>query len=226
MTVEEIIAELKANADPEYAEGSARFALPTDNLIGVRIPVLRRIAKRIGTEHELAERLWENQWREARLLGILVADPALVTEEQMEEQAARFDNWGVCDGFCCDLFDRTPFAWKKAYEWAERDEEFIKRGAFAIVAGLAAHDKSAPDERFIEFLEVIKAKSDDERNFVWKAVNWALRNIGKRNIALNAAAIEAAEEIIEIGTKAGRWIARDALRELRSESVQKRLKRR
>ena len=224
MTVEEIEAELLASADPKYAASMARYNLPTDNLLGVRMKVIRGILDRIGTNHELAEQLWKNKWREAWGIGIQIADPNRIGEEFMEEWVARFDNWGTCDGFSGWLFCKTPFAWKKAYEWAERDEEFVKRAAFSIVAGLASGKDEIPDEKFVEFLEVIKAKSDDERNFVWKGVNWALREIGKRNLALNAAAIKTAEEIVEIGTRAGRWVARDALRELRSEKVQKRLK--
>jgi len=224
MDFDEVIKELESKADPEYRDGLARYNLSIDNSLGVRAPDLHRIAKRIGTDHALALRLWNNKWREARSIAFLIADPAQVTEELMEEWVAQFDNWGVCDGCCGYLFDRTPFAWSKALEWAEREEEFVKRAGFVLMASLSVHDKGASDEAFLKFLPVIKAHSGDERNFVKKAVNWALRQIGKRNLSLNKAAIETAEEIIELGTKSGRWIARDALRELRSNAVQKRLR--
>ncbi len=219
----DVVKLLKACSDPEHREGSARYNVPIDNRIGVRAPDLHKIAKKIGTDHALAQKLWNNKWREARAIAFLIADPDLVTEELMEEWISQVDNWGDCDGVCGYLFDRTPFARSKALEWAEREEEFVKRAGFVLMATLAVHDKKAPDATFLEFLHAIKAKSDDGRNFVKKGVNWALRQIGKRNLALNAVAIRIAEEIVVIGSKAGRWIARDALRELRSENVQKRL---
>jgi 3-methyladenine DNA glycosylase AlkD len=160
---------------------------------------------------------------EARSLAALIDDPRQVTEEQMERWVADFDSWDVCDGCCGDLFDKTPFAHRKAVEWAGRDEEFVKRAGFALMAWLAVHDKKAPDEAFLAFLPVIARESGDGRNFVKKAVNWALRGIGKRNAALNAMAIQTAQEIQSMGSRPGRWIASDALRELTSDKVRERL---
>lgn len=223
MVLSEVIAELKSMADPDYLKQSRRYNVPMDNRLGVRAPNLHELATKIGTDHELALQLWESEWREARILTCLVADPDQVTEELMEEWVVRFDGWGICDAFCGCLFDRTPFAYRKALEWADREEEFVKRAGFTMMACLAVHDKEASDDAFLRFLPVIKAKSDDGRNFVKKAVNWALRQIGKRNIALNRAAIETAKEIIALDTKSARWIGKDALRELRSDKVQYRL---
>lgn len=223
MEPSDVIKLLKACSDPVYKAGIARYNAPTDNRLGVRAPDLHRIAGKIGTDHTLALKLWNNQWREARAIAFLIADPGEVTEELMEEWISQVDNWGDCDGCCGYLFDRTPFAWSKALEWAEREEEFVKRAGFVLMATLAVHDKKAPDATFLEFLPAIKAHSGDGRNFVKKGVNWALRQIGKRSLMLNKAAIETAEEVIELGTRSGRWIARDALRELRSEKVQERL---
>ncbi|MCK4594248.1 DNA alkylation repair protein, partial [bacterium] len=153
-----------------------------------------------------------------------LADPKQITPEQMDAWAADFNSWDVCDQACCSLFDRTPHAWDKARDWAGREEEYVRRGAFALLAGLAVHDKETPDQMFIDAFPLIRAAADDERNFVKKAVNWALRQIGKRNLALNAAVITAAEKILARDTKSARWIARDTLRELRGDEVQQRLR--
>jgi 3-methyladenine DNA glycosylase AlkD len=212
-----------SHADLEYGKGLSRFNVPTDRRLGVRAPDLRRIAKEIGTDHALALELWNNSWRDARAIAFLIADPAKVTEEMMEEWISQVDNWGDCDGVCGCLFDRTPFARRKAIEWIDREEEFVKRAGFVLMASLAVHDKAALDEVFLNFLPLIEAHSSDGRNFVKKAVNWALRNIGKRNRALNKAAVTTAERILARGDSCARWIARDALRELRSKQVQNRL---
>ena len=181
------------------------------------------MARTIGTNHNLAAELWETEILEARILASLIADPAQLTAEQMEHWACGFDSWAVCDACCCNLFDQSPLGWKKAVEWTRRKEEYVKRAAFSIMAGLAAHDKAAADAKFLRFFPLIERASDDDRNFVKKAVNWALRGIGKHNAALNAAAIETARRIQETGTRSGRWIAADALRELQSEAVQRKL---
>jgi 3-methyladenine DNA glycosylase AlkD len=222
-TVEEVLERLKAMADPEKVAKMAHFGMVTDARLGIRIPSLRQMAKEIGTEHELALALWESGIADARLLAAFLADPKQVTPEQMDAWAADFNSWDVCDQACCSLFDRTPYAWDKAREWAGREEEYVRRGAFALLAGLAVHDKETPDQMFIDTFPLIRAAADDPRNFVKKAVNWALRNIGKRNQALNREAIRLAEELLEMDDRAARWIARDALRELRSEKVQQRL---
>lgn len=220
---DDIIERLRSRADPGNVEGMARFGINPTNTLGVPIPDLRRLAKQAGRSHELAERLWASGIHEARILAAMVEAPAAVTGEQMERWVRDFDSWDVCDQCCGNLFDRTPFAYRKAAEWAARDEEFVKRAGFALMAQLAVHDKGAPDEQFLEFLPLIVRECGDGRNFVKKAVNWALRQIGKRNPRLNTAAIETAEQIRATGSKGGRWIAADALRELTSAAVQKRL---
>lgn len=224
MDLAEVLAELESKADPEHSEQVGRYNVPTDNWLGVRAPDMKELAKKIGVDHELALELWQCKWREAQVLVCVVADPKRVTEEQMDEWAAGFDNWAICDAFCRYLFIYTPFAHKKAFEWAGSEEEFVKRAAFSLMAYLAVHDKRASNEAFMQFLPVIKAESTDERNIVKKAVNWALRAIGKRNLALNEAAIRTSEEIIESNLPSARWPGRDALRELRSEKVQRRLR--
>jgi len=224
VTSGEVLDRLHALADPEAKEGMARFGIEKGKALGVNIPTLRALAQDIGRDHVLAEELWASGIHEARILAALVDDPKLVNEEQMERWAVEIDSWDVCDGVCSTLFDRTPFAYAKAEEWSARDEEFVKRAGFVLIAALAVHDKQAPDERFLEMLPLIEREAHDERNFVKKAVNWALRQIGKRNRSLNGAAIEAGERIRAQGSRAARWIAADALRELRSEKVQARLK--
>ena len=224
MTRDEILDRLRSLADPEAKAGMARFGIETGTALGISIPKLRALARDIGRDHGLAEELWASGVHEARVLAALVDDPNLVSEEQMERWVVQIDSWDVCDGACSTLFDRTPFAYDKAAEWSARDEEFVKRAGFVLMAALAVHDKVAPDERFLEMLPLIERESHDERNFVKKAVNWALRGIGKRDRSLNAAAIAAGERIRAQGSRAARWIAADALRELRSDSVQSRLK--
>jgi 3-methyladenine DNA glycosylase AlkD len=226
MDTEEILNQLKSLANPENVAGMARFGINPHNTLGIDIYTLRKLAKQIctptGSDHALALKLWETGIHEARILASYVEDPQLVSEAQIERWVAGFDSWDVCDQVC-GLFEATPFAYRKAVEWAERPEEFVKRAAFAIMAGLAVHDKQASDEKLAQFFPVIVKASDDDRNFVKKAVNWALRNLGKRNRALNEQAIAVARQMQALGTHPGRWIAADALRELSSEKVQKRL---
>ncbi|MFB3880725.1 MAG: DNA alkylation repair protein [Armatimonadota bacterium] len=225
MTYRQIMQHLKSFYKPENVEGMARFGIISKKVYGVPTPEVRKLARQLGKDHQLAQRLWSSGVLDARALAALIDDPAQVTQEQMEAWVLDFDNWATCDVCCSDLFDRTPYAYRKAAEWSRRDEEYVKRAAFALMAALSVHDKKATDARFERFLKIIERESADDRNFVKKAVNWALRNIGKRNLALNAKAIQAAERIRATGTRAGRWIAADALRELRSEAVQKRLRR-
>lgn len=221
--VREVIRELESIADPSAVEGMARYGISSENTLGIKIPVLRKTAKELGRDHGLAEALWDSGIHEARILASMVDNPHQVTREQMDRWAADFDSWDVCDQVCMNLFDKTPFAYDKCREWSTREEEFVKRAGFALVACLAWHDKEAPDEKFVELLPIIKREATDERNFVKKAINWALRHIGKRNPALNAAAIETAREISGIDSKSARWIASDALRELEGEAVQRKL---
>jgi len=224
MTADELVAELRAMANPRNVEGMARFGISSTNTLGVSVPALRALAKRAGRDHALALALWATGIHEAHILAALVDVPAQVTRRQMDRWAADFDSWDVVDGCCGDLFDKTPFAYDKAMQWSARRPECVKRAGFVLMAALAVHDKRASDSAFLAFLPVIVRESGDDRNFVKKAVNWALRQIGKRNHRLNAAAIAAAERILATDTRAGRWIARDALRELRSDAVQRRLK--
>jgi len=223
MECEDILERLRSLANPEAVAGMARFGINPHNTYGVSIPVVRKMAREMGRDHALAEELWASGVHEARILAGMVDEARMVTEAQMERWAAGFDSWDVCDQCCSNLFDKTELAHGKAVEWAAREEEFVKRAGFALMAALAVHDKRAPDEAFLAFLPAIKRESVDGRNYVKKAVNWALRQIGKRNAALNIMAIQAAEEIREMGSKPGRWIAADALRELTSEKVRDRL---
>jgi len=220
-----ILERLRALGSPAAAEGAARYGIRVANLWGVSAPDLRRLAREIGRDRKLASQLWRTGVHDARLLAALVDDPAKVTKRQMEEWAKDFNSWAVCDAACCCLFDKTPYAWDKAVEWTHRKPEYVKRAGFVLMAALAVHDKKAPDERFEVFLPLLVKHATDERNFVKKAVNWALRQIGKRNRRLNSLAIRTAEDIRRIDSRAARWIASDALRELTSDKVQARLAR-
>jgi 3-methyladenine DNA glycosylase AlkD len=191
----------------------------------ISAPLLHSLAKRIGKDHKLAQELWDTENHEARILATLVAEPRKVTGKLMEKWTRDFDSWGIVDSACCYLFALTDLAWAKAFTWSQRKEEFVKRAAFSLVAYLSYKDKSAPDAQFRKFLEVIEREAWDDRHFVRKAVNWALRNIGKRNAKLNVAAIEAAEKIRTLRSTTAHWIATDALRELKSPAVQARLTR-
>ena len=225
MEADEVIKRIKSMRNQRNIEGMTRFGINPKNTYGVPIPVLRGMAKKIGSDHKLAQELWGSGIHEARILAGLVDDPKRVTERQVEAWVKEFDSWDVCDQVCMNLFDKTPFAFGKAKEWATRKEEFVKRAGFALMAALSVHDKKAADVEFERLLPLIKRGSTDERNFVRKAVNWALRQIGKRNLTLNKKAIAAAKEIQKTDSKAARWIAADALRELEGEKVQARLKR-
>ena len=202
----------------------ARFGIDTTRAVGVTVTELRRFARDLGHDHELAAALWASGVHEARLLASLVDEPAMVSEAQMEAWVADLDSWDVCDGVCGNLFDRTPFALDKAVEWSSREPEFEKRAAFALMASAAVHRKDLPDAAFASLLPVIRAQAIDERNYVKKAVSWALRQIGKRSSGLNSQAVRTAEQIERIDSRAARWVARDALRELRSDAVQARLR--
>ena len=220
---EDIIARIKSLANSKNVEGMARFGINPTNTYGVSIPILRKMVREIGKDHELALELWETGIHEARMLACFIDRPDMVTEEQLESWVKNFDSWDVCDQCCGNLFDRTRFAHKKAVEWCVREEEFVRRAGFVLMACLAVHDKKAGDQAFIEFLPLIKTHSRDERNYVKKAVNWALRQIGKRNQNLNEVAIKTAEEIRQMDSRSARWIASDALRELTGDAVQKKL---
>ena len=218
-----VIKKLKFLSNPEAIIGMARYGITPENTYGVSIPNLRKIAKEIGINHQLAQQLWTTNIRETRILASMIEDPEMVTEEQIEGWVKEFNYWEICDQCCVNLFEKTEFAYKKAVEWSSREEEFVKRAGFVLMAHLAVSDKKADDNKFEKFLPIIKREATDDRNYVKKAVNWALRQMGKRNFNLNSKAINAAKEIQEMDSKSAKWIASDALRELTSEAVQKRL---
>ena len=225
-SVEKVLKKLQAKARPDQLEGMARYGMAAERRLGVSVPEMRKIAKEYGKDHKLALELWKTGLAEARIVAAMIDEPEKVTEKQMEEWVKDINSWDICDQVCMNLFEKTPLAWKKILDWSEREEEFVKRAAFALTACLAWHDKEAEDEKFIELFPAIKRGATDERNFVKKAVNWALRNIGKRNQKLKKAAAKAAKEIQRIDAKAARWIASNAIRELESEAVQRRLRKR
>jgi 3-methyladenine DNA glycosylase AlkD len=224
-TKDAVLRELKGVADPRVREKMAYFGVRVPKAHGISAPVLHQFAKQIGKDHRLAQQIWSTGVHEARILATLIGESEKVTAAEMDRWARDFDSWDVVDAACCYLFAQTKPAWKKTAEWSRRPEEFVKRASFSLVAYLAYKDKAAPDLRFAQFLRVIEREAHDERNFVKKAVNWALRNIGKRSVRLNGEAIRAAERIREQGSRSARWIAADALRELKSDAVQKRLQR-
>lgn len=224
-TVAQVLRTLRAQANPKNVAGMARFGMSVENRLGVSVPGLRAIAKGIGRDHRLALALWKTGIPEARIVAAFIDDPASVTSTQMDRWAKDFDSWDVCDQACQSLFDKSPLAWEKIHQWAGREEEFVRRGAFALIAGLAWHDKQAADGRFIELLPVIQGGAEDGRNYVKKAVSWALRTIGKRNVRLNRRAVKLARQLQRQASPAARWVAGDALRELESEAVRGRLKR-
>ncbi|MFV0388350.1 MAG: DNA alkylation repair protein [Pyrinomonadaceae bacterium] len=232
MDVEAIVQSLEAQKNPKNVKGMRRFAIVTKKAFGIPAPQLKKLAgvlKKREDRHELALALWLTEIHECRAIAALIDDPQLVTEAQMNQWAGSFDNWATCDSTCGHLFSRTKFAYKKAYEWAERDgesEEFIKRAGLVLPAWLAVHDKNTPDEKIAEFLTLLESKANDDRNFIKKAVNWSLRGIGKRSMWLNGLAIETAKRIKDQNTKSACWIASNALRELQSETVQRRITKR
>jgi 3-methyladenine DNA glycosylase AlkD len=210
--------------DASRLEGMARFGIRTDSAVGVTLTELRRLARGLRPDHELAAALWASGIHEARILASLVDDPALVSQAQMNAWVADLDSWDVCDGVWGNLFDRTPFALDKAVEWSTREPEFEKRAAFAVMACAAVHRRDLPDAAFEALLPLIREGASDDRNYVKKAVSWALRQIGKRSAQLNVRATRTAEQIERIDARSARWIARDALRELRSDAVGARAK--
>lgn len=224
-TAAKAVATLKRLGEKKNVEGMARFGIRANKVLGVSKPKLDELAKKIGKNHELGMELWRTGIHDARLLGVLISEAEQVSAKQMDCWVRDFDNWDVCDGSCCHLFVFAAPAWKKAFEWTRRKKEFEKRAGFALAAFLAVHDRRAADAIYLKFLKTIEREAWDDRNFVRKAVNWALRNIGKRNPLLNRAAIASAERIRRQDTRAALWIAADALRELRSEAVQRRLRR-
>lgn len=224
--LKEILKEIKANGNPENVSGMQRFGIRFEKCFGCNIPFLRNLAKKYKGNHKLALELWKTEIHEARILSFLIEDPNQTTELQIETWLKDVKSWDICDGLCNNLIRKTKWAYPKIYEWIERDDEFQKRAGFVMMAVLAVHNKKADDEIFIDFLEIIEKKFDDERNFVKKAVNWALRQIGKRNSILNKKAIKTAENILNKDTKTGNWIATDAIRELINQTTKRMLIRR
>lgn len=222
-SVKDVLDKLQSKAQPEQLEGMAKYGISVEGRLCVSVPDIRKLAKEIGRDHKLALDLWKTGIGEARILAAMVDEPDKLTEEQMEDWVKGINSWDVCDQVCMNLFEKNQLAWEKIVDWSQREEEFVKRTAFSLIACLAWHDKKSSDERFITLLSVIKRGATDERNFVKKAVNWALRNIGKRNIKLNEAAINVAKEIQRLDSKAARWIASDAISELESDVIQGRL---
>jgi len=224
-SVKDVLDKLQSEAQPEQLKGMVKYGITVEHRLGVSVPYMRKLAKEIGKDHKLALDLWRTGVGEARIVGAMISDPDKLTEEQMEDWVKGINSWDVCDQVCMNLFEKNQLVWKKIVDWAEREEEFVKRTAFSLIACLALHDKKAADEKFLELLPIIIREAVDERNFVKKAVNWALRNIGKRNLNLNRAAVNTAREIQRLDSKAARWIAADAIRELDSDAIQSRLRR-
>lgn len=224
LSAKEILEILKSKANQENVAGMARYGIKPEKNYGVCTPILFEIAKRVKYDHELAQRLWESGIRDARLVACFMDDPDKVTEQQMDDWVLDFNSWDVCDGCCLHLFSWSKGAHKKAREWSKCKEEYVKRAGYVMMATLAVHDKAAPDEKFRAYFSLIVRGATDERNYVKKAVNWALRQIGKRNLVLNKEAIALAKQIHKIDSKSAKWIATDALRELTSEKTQQRLK--
>lgn len=218
-TCADIIARLRELAVPERKAGMARFGIDITRALGVTLPELRQLAKRIGTNHALAGELWESGLHEARILAGMVDDPAQVTPAQMEAWAQTFDSWDVTDQCVNNLFRKTPRAHDMAAKWTQAEAEFVKRAGFALIAALAVHDRHADDQAFVAFFPLIAQAAGDRRNFVKKAVNWALRQIGKRNMALNHEAIRLAETLRQQPHASAKWIAADALRELTNPKI-------
>ena len=221
---ERVVARLRRLGTKHNVEGMARYGIRAKKVFGVSKPKLDALAKKIGKNHALGLELWSTGIQDAKILAGLISEPRKVTAAQMELWVRDFDNWDSCDGTCCHLFVLADDAWEKAFAWTKRKDEFQKRGGFALAAYLAYRDKAAADSRYLKFLKAIERESGDERNFVRKAVNWALRNIGKRNLELNRAAIATAKRLRGTESRAARWIAADALRELEGVAVQARLR--
>lgn len=211
----------KANRD-----GMARYGIVAKKVFGVSMGTMKTLAKKLGRDHDLALALWETGWYEARILTSFVDEPKRVTASQMDRWARDFDNWAICDSLCFHLFDKTPHAWSRIEQWSTRKDEFVKRASFALLAAVALHDKKAPDQPFIESLELIRKAASDERNFVKKGVSWALRSVGHRSPATHAAAIETGQRLAASANPTERWIGKDALRDLTRPLVVNRIKRR
>ncbi len=225
MTFNEIIARFNKISDAEAVKGMTKFLITPEKTYGIKIPILRKMASEIKTDHELALQLWQKNTRETRILASMIADPKKTDGKLVDQWVKEFTYWEICDQCVMNLFEKLEFAYEKAIEYCNKDEEFVRRTGFVIIARLAVSDKTAADEKFAQFFPLIKAKANDNRNMVKKAVNWALRQIGKRNLNLNHEMLNLANEIVKMDYKSAKWIAKDAIRELTSNSIQSRLKR-
>jgi 3-methyladenine DNA glycosylase AlkD len=221
-TVKDIVEKLKSKANPDNLKGMARYGISTANRLGNSIPFLRELAKEIEKNHKLALELWKKGIDETRILASMIGEEDKLTEDQAEKWVVDFNSWDVCDQVCMNLFKKLPFVEKKIKEWSKKEEEFVKRAAFSLIACIAVYDKEKPDNEFIKFFSVIKKASTDERNYVKKAVSWALRNIGKRNKNLNKEVIKFAKKLEKTDSKSAKWIAKDTLRDIQNEKVRKR----
>ena len=219
ITSDQIIANLQQRANAQAVDQMARFGSRPAQALGISIPTLRKMAKEIGKNQALAVALWASGIHEARILASMIAEPQLVSAELMDAWVNGFDAWDMCDQVCGNLFDKTPYAYLKAAEWCQQEKEFVRRAGFVLMAELAVHDKQAQDEVFVQFFPLIKRYAGDERNFVKKAVNWALRQIGKRNSHLRTLALACAYEIQDMDSKTARWVAKDALKELQAKEI-------
>lgn len=226
MTASEVLAWMERRRSRRNVAGMARYGIVSPRAFGITVAELRRLARRIGTDHALAAALWKSGWLEARMLATMVADPARLTVRQMNAWAADFDNWAICDAACFVLFDKSPLAWEQARAWARSPREFVRRAGFALIASLAGHDKAASDARFGAFLPLIERSAGDERNFVKKGVSWALRRIGHRSPGLHSAAMAVARRLAASDDAASRWVGKDTLRDLERPMVRGRLARR
>jgi 3-methyladenine DNA glycosylase AlkD len=223
MDEHDVLRDLGKLSRPENVAGMARFGITPTNNLGISIVTLRNYAKKIGTDHTLALRLWNSTVHDARLLATMIDDPSLVTKKQMDSWASEFDSWDVCDQCCNNLFYKTPYAYEKVRQWCTKKKEYVKRAGFTLIAVLAVHDKEASDEDFLSFFPLIRQQAVNSRNYVKKAVNWALRQIGKRNTMLCKKALALARDLKQSDSPAARWIATDAIWELSSEKIRHRL---
>jgi 3-methyladenine DNA glycosylase AlkD len=223
MNCKEVLSVLRKEYNPKNVRGMAHFGIHVDNALGISMPFLRNLAKKIGKDHNLSQELWKTGIHEARILASMVDEPEQLTQKQMNAWVKDFNSWDICDQVCMNLFSKSKYAVKKIYDWQNRKEEFVKRTSFTLIACVAWHDETLKDSEFIKFFALIKKVANDERNFVKKAVNWALRNIGKRNMALNKEAVKFANTLLKLDSKSAHWKAKDAIRELSSPQVLNRL---
>ncbi len=218
-----IIAELKSISDALYLQKMLRFGIDNQKALGVSIPKIRALAKQIGKNQALSLQLWETGIHEARILATIIGDSKLITESQIDQWTNDFNSWDICDQACANLFVKTPYFIPKVLEYSKNEAEFVKRCGFVLMATAAVHLKKEPNQTFVDFLPIIEREAADQRNFVKKAISWALRQIGKRNLELNQLSIATATQILEKGDKKANWVALDALRELESEQILRKL---